>query len=59
MSLYDRPALYCQDCGDLVRYLTPEEVQRVARDPYAYIAYCYVHFMDLQQRINNQRGVTL
>lgn len=36
----DTPILECQDCGSSLRYLTPEEVQKVAMNPERYIAYC-------------------
>lgn len=32
--------LDCQDCGAVLRVLTPAEAQQVARDPYKFIAYC-------------------
>ncbi len=38
-----RPSLDCQDCGTVVRWLTDAEAQQVARDPYAYIAFCFAH----------------
>lgn len=31
----------CQDCGEPVRRLAPEEKADIARNPYNYIIYCY------------------
>lgn len=32
--------LYCQDCGEVIRELTPAEAQKVAADPYAFWVFC-------------------
>lgn len=34
------PTLDCDQCGDILRTLTPEEELKVALNPYNYIAYC-------------------
>ena len=36
----DQHTLDCQDCGNVLRVLTPAEAQKVAANPYNYIAYC-------------------
>lgn len=35
-----RSYLECQDCGEVLRELTPAEAQRVARAPYDFVCYC-------------------
>ena len=32
--------LECQQCGRVVRELTPTEAQKVAENPYDYVVYC-------------------
>lgn len=39
MSASD-PTLDCQDCGIVIRRLSPAEAQRVADNPYNFILYC-------------------
>ncbi|WP_159600239.1 hypothetical protein [Agromyces humi] len=34
------PTLDCQDCGRVLRKLTPAEAQRVAYRPYSFIVFC-------------------
>lgn len=34
------PVLECQDCGTVLLVLTPEQAQRVARNPYNYVLFC-------------------
>lgn len=34
------PTLDCQDCGRVLRRLTPAEAQQVAANPYNFIGYC-------------------
>lgn len=34
------PVLECQDCGAVVRKLTPAEAREVAARPYDFIVYC-------------------
>lgn len=40
MNPYGEPVLECQDCGDVLKRLTPEENQRVAANPHSFIVYC-------------------
>ena len=37
---YEQGTLDCQDCGDVVRRLSPSEAQEVAQAPYSFIVYC-------------------
>lgn len=34
------PTLECQDCGLVLRILTPAEAQQVAKRPYDFIVFC-------------------
>lgn len=34
------PTLDCQQCGAILRFLTPAEVQKVAANPYNYVMFC-------------------
>lgn len=34
------PTLDCQQCGQILRYLSADETRRVAADPYAFVALC-------------------
>lgn len=36
----DDPVLECQDCGTVVKRLTPGEAQQVAERPYNFVVYC-------------------
>jgi hypothetical protein len=36
----ERQTLDCQACGNVVKVLTPAEVQMVAANPYNFIVYC-------------------
>jgi len=36
----DQPTIDCQDCGVVLRELSPDEAQEVARNPYNFIFYC-------------------
>jgi len=36
----ERPTLDCQDCGVVMRWLSPAEAAEVARRPYDFIVYC-------------------
>lgn len=38
--MLDDPVLECQDCGKVLRHLSPAEAQKVAANPYNFIAYC-------------------
>lgn len=38
--MLDDPTLDCDDCGRILRHLSPSEAQKVARNPYNFIAYC-------------------
>lgn len=36
------PVLECQDCGRVLRHLTPGEAQQVAEHPYNFIFFCAI-----------------
>jgi uncharacterized protein with PIN domain len=36
----DQPTIDCQDCGTVLRKLSDEQAQEVARNPYNFIFYC-------------------
>lgn len=38
--MLDDPVLECQDCGAVLRTLSPAEAQKVAANPYNYVLYC-------------------
>lgn len=48
------PVLECQDCGKVLRHLSPGEAQKVADNPYNFIAYCA---MCTQLRENYMEGL--
>lgn len=48
--------LDCQDCGDVVRYLSKEEAQMVAHDPYAFIGFCGPCGRTRMEEIERARG---
>lgn len=39
--MQDDPVIECQDCGRVIRTLTPAEAQQVAARPYNFIVFCY------------------
>lgn len=59
LGMFDSATLDCQDCGAIVRRLSWDEAQKVANDPYAFIAFCHEHGKARMEEINNQRGATL
>jgi uncharacterized protein with PIN domain len=40
MAQWQESTLDCQDCGDVVRTLSPAEQQEVAERPYDFVVYC-------------------
>lgn len=40
IQMFEDPVLECQDCGIVLRTLSPAEAQKVAANPYNYIALC-------------------
>lgn len=38
--MLDQPVLECQDCGRVLRTLSPAEAQQVADNPYNFIFFC-------------------
>jgi hypothetical protein len=37
---YRADTLDCQECGEILKHLTPAEAQQVADNPYNFIVYC-------------------
>lgn len=48
MSAPEYTHLECQDCGAILKELSPTEQQKVARDPYNFIFYCRTCLKDLE-----------
>jgi hypothetical protein len=46
----DQNILECDQYGEVVRHLTPEEVTMVARDPYNYLVCCEQCRRDLKEK---------
>jgi uncharacterized protein with PIN domain len=47
MSAVSKPTLDCQQCGNVIRELTPDEAQQVSYNPYNFIVYCHTCKRDL------------
>lgn len=54
---YRADTLDCQDCGDVIKRLTPSEAQQVAANPYNYIGYCIPCIRD--RRIDSRHSSLL
>ncbi len=52
--MYKEETLDCQDCGDIVKILTPSEARQVAAKPYNFIVYCEQCIKD--RRIDSRRS---
>jgi hypothetical protein len=38
--MLDDPTIDCQDCGRILRHLSPAEAQKVAANPYNFVFWC-------------------